>query len=326
MIFTDESKGRKDTRNVSDVPLLMSLSYFELYDYFRFNAKYPTRYIEFCKSAVNSDEVKPTKRWVENIFSNRYMIYVNMLNNLNFDFDFFRRNAALARWNDKGYFNLMGGKSRSTFLISRDYDYLPLKITKADYDRWFNGDRLKADFTTDDVTGLDNFIEPIEHPAFFDIPCDNAPFCFSMQRGIMKFLAQNYAYPLIKNISVLDISRNNGFIARMLSRIVGRMDVMRSSIENEGLFSKLAMLMQTNNLHVVDAYSEKYDVMIMDAETYNLSDAPAKGADIVFLHYAVDDKDKYSAEGFKKLGNGIRNYQQWEFAVKSNIDCAGDEF
>lgn len=322
MIFTDETKNRKDTRNVSDVPLVMSLSYFELYDYFRFNRKYPAKYIEFCKSAVNSEEVKPTERWINNIFENRYMIYVNMLNNLNLDFDFFRRNAPLARWNDKGYFNLMGGKSRSTFLISRDYHYIPLKITKADYDRWFNGEYIKTNFTTDDVTNLDNFIEPIEHPAFFDIPCDNAPFYFALQRGVMKYLAQSYGYPAVKQISVLDVSRNNGFIGRMLSRIVDVTDVMRSSIENEGLFSKLATLLQADRLNVVEGVTKRYNVIIADAETYD--EAKANGADIIFVHYAFDDREKYAAEGFTKLGNGVRNYRQWEFAVKSEIQNAGD--
>ena len=311
MIFTDEAKGdKKDVRNVSDVPLLMSLAYSELYDYFQFNNKYPTKYIEFCKEAVSADEVKPTKRWIENILKNRYMIYMNMLSNLNLDFDFFLRNAPLARWNDKGYFNLMGGKSRSTFLISQNYNYIPLKITREDYNRWYNDIQVTMEFDCDE------FLEPIEHPAFFDIHCDNKLFYFSLQKQVMRLLAENYSYPRVKTLSILDVSKNNGFLARSLSKIIETMDVMQEDIENEQLFFKLSKFFNISKVNVVKKYYKKYDVIIAEDDSYDSYKNIIKDTDAVIVSYPYDKKSKYESYGFKKIGNGIKNYQQWEYAVK----------
>ncbi len=303
MIFTDDRDLQNDLL-WSNVPLFMSIPNSELYDYFRFNAKYPATYIKLCKDAVNSDEVKPTKMWVDNIFQNRYMIYQNMLNRLNFDHDFFIRNAALARWNDKGYFNLMGGKSRSTFLISRDFNYVPLKILKEDYDKWYNDAEFK-NISIDE----DNFLEPIEHPAFFDIQCDNAQFYFLMQRALMKFLAEYYGHPKFKSISILDVSKNNGFIARALSKVVREMDVMKSQIDDENLFFALKNLLSAKNLNTVSDDSKKYDVVITDEDSPKNFDA-----EIIFVSYDFENREKFSS--YKKLGNGIKNYRQYEYAVK----------
>lgn len=198
----------------------------------------------------------------------------------------------------------MGGKSRSTFSISRDFNYVPLKILKEDHDKWYNDAELK-NISIDE----DNFLEPIEHPAFFDIQCDNAQFYFLMQRALMKFLAEYYGHPKFKSISILDVSKNNGFIARALSKVVREMDVMKSQIDDENLFFALKNLLSAKNLNTVSDDSKKYDVVITDEDSPKNFDA-----EIIFVSYDFENREKFSS--YKKLGNGIKNYRQYEYAVK----------
>lgn len=125
----------------------------------------------------------------------------------------------------------------------------------------------------------------------------------------MKFLAEYYGYPKFKSISILDVSKNNGFISRALSKVVREMDVMKSQIDDENLFFALKNLLSAKNLNTVSDDSKKYDVVITDEDSPKNFDA-----EIIFVSYDFENREKFSS--YKKLGNGIKNYRQYEYAVK----------
>ncbi len=181
-------------------------------------------YVDFCcEAAKNAGDIKITERWKQNVVSNRLDVFYHMETAYQLDRDFFLRNAPRAKWNDAGYFNLLGGKHRCTFLAAKGDQYITLQLLKKDYDAWMNPDRaldlnekLNQIFRSRKGKGI------IEHPFFYQYPLDGGTFFYKMWVQICMFLSR-YIYAKQHNfifdgmtafVSVEDM----GYTARNLSR------------------------------------------------------------------------------------------------------------
>lgn len=134
--YTDE--GMRKWGNINILALFTHLQYFR-YLAGNFNASYQDYLNEYCiYTASIKNVIEITQGWKDNVLRNRAMIYEQMNLSLEIDSDFFVRSAAEAVWNDKGYFNLTSGKHRSSFLASRGYRHIPLKISQSDYLKFAN--------------------------------------------------------------------------------------------------------------------------------------------------------------------------------------------
>lgn len=121
------------------------LALFTHIDFFSFlnndKASSPADYLqEYCIYTANLQKtIKITEAWKINVVQNRMQIYEQMKDALDLDPDFFVRNAAEARWNtQKKYFNLISGKHRCAFQAAIGKKYIPLKISKCDYEEFIN--------------------------------------------------------------------------------------------------------------------------------------------------------------------------------------------
>jgi hypothetical protein len=127
------------------------LAFFTHINFFRFlnnqeDAK-PDDYLqEYCVfTAKLQGNIQVTDAWKNNVLENRTQIYEQMKAAMDLDPDFFIRNAAEARWNDsKKYFNLISGKHRATFQAALGKKYIPLKISKEDYDLFLHSNEIKT--------------------------------------------------------------------------------------------------------------------------------------------------------------------------------------
>lgn len=152
-------------------------AYFPHFRFFRFlngsnrSNDFYEDYINFCEfSARSQGDVKITRRWKKNILENRENINNEMNHSLELDSRYLINNAPEAKWNvERKYFNLISGKHRATWYLSKGYNFLPLKIDKEDYDKWkkaYQNDLLLENINRNLLDQLDYFIP---HPFLYKI-------------------------------------------------------------------------------------------------------------------------------------------------------------
>lgn len=170
------------------------LSLFTHLEFFRFlagdEAASPLPYLsEYCVyTAELAGRIKTTDAWKQNVFRNRAQIYREMNLSLQIEAGFFLRNAPEARWNDKGYFNLVSGKHRASFFAAKQYYYIPLRVSEEDYRRFLNPDALeKAKKCIE--TGHSHFLS-IPHPYFYRMRGTVTNWYYGLLSSVMRCLAR----------------------------------------------------------------------------------------------------------------------------------------
>lgn len=94
-------------------------------------------YMNYCiQAAKENDSIQRTKRWMDNVIANRRDIfnrleYGSMLNSR-----FMVQKAPMVKWNPNGYFNLLSGKHRCAYFISKKQFYIPVCMNKEDFFQW----------------------------------------------------------------------------------------------------------------------------------------------------------------------------------------------
>lgn len=147
------------------------LAFFTHINFFRFLNNQcdvgPEDYLEeYCVYTANiKQSIKITDAWKNNVIENRVQIYEQMKEALDLDPDFFVRNAAEAEWNrNKKYFNLISGKHRCAFQAAVGKKYIPLKITKDDYESFLHKSEIDG---TMQLLNKERKEVLIPHPYFY---------------------------------------------------------------------------------------------------------------------------------------------------------------
>ena len=203
------------------------LSYFTHIDFFRFldnreDASIDSYIKEYCEyTAGLQKNCVVTDSWKENVIKNRIQIYEEMCECLNLDFDFFIRNAPEAIWNDeKHIFNLTNGKHRSTFLASKGIKYIPLKVKKTDYDKFYHKEEISK--VNEQLSLIESDIM-IPHPCFYrhDRNADKGEYVFLswFARYYGKKSFYKYGKVMFEQMKIIDWSNDFGYCARFLSRL-----------------------------------------------------------------------------------------------------------
>lgn len=150
------------------------LSFFTHIHFFKFLLgdcnKSPEYYVnEYCEYTA-PEEVKITDGWKKNVIRNRLMILEQMNAANELEPDFFTRNAPTAVWNPKGYFNLTSGKHRAAFFAAKHYKYIPLKISKDDYEQYCTKENAEKLILSINNNKKKYITLPINNPLFYRYP------------------------------------------------------------------------------------------------------------------------------------------------------------
>lgn len=142
---------------------------------------------EFCVHSAPKT-VKITERWKENVIRNRTMIFEQMNIMSEIDSNFFIRNAAEAKWNQRGYFNLTSGKHRASFFATKNYKYMPLKISHEDYNLFLNMEYASSLSTLLSDTPM--LSSPIAHPYFYRFSCLSNEYYYNLISYYTDYIVQ----------------------------------------------------------------------------------------------------------------------------------------
>lgn len=175
---------------------------------------------EYCVYTAKLEKsIRITERWKENVLQNRKNIFDQMELAYEIDRDFFVRNAATAEWNKRGYFNLTSGKHRTTFLAAKHCRFIPLEISKEDYEQFLRLNCVKKIKTylsqKDDMQKI-----AIPHPYFYRDMLQDDLYTHRFVERIFYFLGKQLYLKKGKvdfsNLCVLDANGYDGYMGRYL--------------------------------------------------------------------------------------------------------------
>ncbi len=255
-IYTDIMVG---TRKIwGDLNILNLFTHIEMFEYFsRKEGKSLDNYIkEFCMlSAKMIGDISLTDAWKENIIRNRAQVYEEMNLSMQIDPDFFVRNAVEAVWNEKGYYNLTDGKHRVSFLVSKCFHFIPLRVSKESYDKFLNRDwakKLLKEYGDMKITAS------IPNPLFYRYAYDSKEFYYNLYKEVIneigKELFFEYGFFNFRTCQLTTILNDLGVIGSLFKKNGGNSLIVGVSEERIKILEKL--------MHIDGDLNNKADIRV----------------------------------------------------------------
>lgn len=163
-------------------------------------------FLRLCKRFQNSiDEYSD-----EEFIADRFDLYNELSIQLNFGIERLIESAPDCKWNSKGFFNLLDGMSRTTFLYSRGFQFVPVKIKRNEFNNWVNEAAVESVTTT--LPPMTNW--EIEHPGFIEYPVRYPGVKFKLMTAIEEY----YNKEKWEGKTIIDDTDTDGCIARYFAR------------------------------------------------------------------------------------------------------------
>jgi hypothetical protein len=207
-------------------------------------------------------------RTVEAYLQDRFHLCQMMITEyMNHGLSFFRNAPSTAQWNpQRGYFNIIDGHHRASFLFNNHVHTIPIRIPREDYAYWYNSSVAEKCRGYIEQQHIESTYTPIYHPAFFNIE-------YSAEKGgvlTASALHQFFRGKAVTAMSVLDVNSNLSYFAQIFSRM-GAAHIVSAEPRNE-LFDLAKLLnqlhytdnieMRNDNIEQLDV-QDSYDVIIM---------------------------------------------------------------
>lgn len=189
-----------------------------------------------------------TKMGVDKV-CNREKLVADLNQKLSYGLEFFIEAAPEVTWNNKGYFNLVGGHHRTIFLQHKGYVYYPVKMQKEDYIVWKNRDDLEQLTDYIDKNKIENTYVPVPHPYFINFPHLRENWGPTVLGDVLRYLG-----PIrLNNKKVIDISQYEGYFARVTKRMCAE-DVLFYCVDHTilSLASEIFKLLKIENIRMTD--------------------------------------------------------------------------
>lgn len=181
--------------------------YRNLFQYFENEA-------EDCEEYFNIFEIKKGDIEKERLLRERQSLFQLYKMEFQRGLDFFVETAPLAEWNSRGYFNLVGGHHRTIFLLEQGLTCYPVKMTKDDFAKWCNYNKLDSWKKCVEEDGDEFWDIPIPHPAYRNCIYKRENLKVTLMDKILNY----FELMDVKNLSVLDASQADGYFARVFAR------------------------------------------------------------------------------------------------------------
>ncbi|MBC8486367.1 MAG: hypothetical protein H8D45_10045 [Bacteroidetes bacterium] len=222
----------------------------------------PEDFKTYCDILCRSD------RSVEVYLQDRLLLCQMMQTEyMNHGLSFFRNAPSTAKWNRRrGYFNITDGLHRASFLINNNIYTIPIRISKEDYEFWYNHAVAEKCREHIERQHIESTYTPIYHPEFCSID-------YSAEKGgctTASALYQFFRDKAVNDMSVLDVNSSLSYFAQIFARM-GAVQIV--SVEPRKELFELARLvnqlhytdtieMQNDNVEELDVQNN-YDVVIM---------------------------------------------------------------
>lgn len=300
-VYTDEWK--RQNRVWENHPVIAFEPYRNLFQFFLNGTSYPDKYCKWFQYLFISRGL--TSGYTdEQIIEKRYREFMNMQRELNQGMTFFLEHPAVARWNPKGYFNLMDGHHRTSFLYYSGLTRMPVQITKKDYELWCNKEVAWEVRRFIKEQGRKEFYQPILNPYFFNLHTYREGF----SKSRLHHLLENFNAARFAGKKVLDIGACLGYMGQAFCRMGADVTLIEYDPFHYELTEKVNKLLYTDCRIVTQKFEEyeenvKYDIAIMLT---------------VFYHYFSNEtiRDKF----MDKINKNVSQMIIWESGDKAETE------
>lgn len=141
-----------------DVPMSAYKPFTSLFRYFMFGEGDSELYVRNLRRMNNSFDMEE-----DEFLQSQYLIYLLMEKQYEKGMEALQYAPIEVKWNARGYFNVVDGHHRCTFYYLKGMQYVPVRMTRDDYEIWMNAaavDRVKEIINRN----ADAFCMKISHP------------------------------------------------------------------------------------------------------------------------------------------------------------------
>lgn len=220
-------------------------------------------FVKLCKRFQNSiDEYSD-----EEFLYDRFDLYNELNTQLNFGIGRFIDSAPDCVWNKKGFFNLLDGMSRTTFLYSKGFQFVPVKMKRDEFEFWSN--QIVVDEVAKVLPPMTNW--EIEHPAFIEYPAKNP----GMKRKVMTAIEEYFNSKKWDGTTIIDYTATDGCLARYFAR-QGAMVVRYVEEEELAFEAALSKMFRIeNSINLIQNIERLVDVsfLILSVTRQNIGEA-----------------------------------------------------
>lgn len=300
-VYTDE--WRQQNRIWENHPIIAFEPYRNLFQFFLNGTSYPDKYCKWFQYLYISRGL--TSGYTdEQLIEKRYREFMNMQRELNQGMTFFIEHPAVAKWNPKGYFNLVDGHHRTSFLYYSGLSRIPVQITKEDYELWSNKETALAVKAFIVEQKRDEFYQPILNPYFLKLHTYREGFT----KNRLHHLLEYFSAMRFDGKRVVDIGANLGYMGQAFCRMGADVTLIEPDLLHFELLQKVNELLHIN-CRIIAQKFEEYDEM----EHYDIAILLT-----VFYPYLLDEtiRDKF----IDKLNKNVSQMIIWESGNEADIE------
>lgn len=292
-VYTKEWK--EQNREWENHPIACFVPYRNLFQFFMRGDQLPTEYCRWWQRLFTSRGMV-SGMTDEELIEKRFREFMIMQNELNSGMEFFVNHPAIGKWNPKGYFNLLDGHHRTSFLYYSGLRKIPVQIPRKDYDCWCNMNVATAVHAIVKKQERFEFYQPILHPYFLTLHPYRENYAKSRLHHILEYLG----HTRLTGKSVLDIGACLGYFGQMFARMGADVTMIEHDVIHYELLNELNKL-----LHI------KCEAIMLPFEDYESE----KEFDIAFMltvFYPYLEDDDIKMKFLYKINKYVKSILIWE--------------
>lgn len=282
----------------ADVPIAAYYPYMQLFYFLKGKKVNSEQYLD--EYGKNSCHYKNNFTDAD-IIKQRSELYLVYKRELNEGMDFFKSSAPVARYNLRGYFNLLEGQHRCVFLIQEQFSYIPIRISITDYTIWKSKNNAKILMDYLKLVNVNELIMPLENPYFKKI---NSRFQLIGSESLIclqEFLGSN----MMKNCSVLEFTDFQGYYSRNAVRMNAE-SIHLCELGPSSITDSILKLFHMNKLISRVSYQEvikkTYDIVVLsdtvyskinDKERNSLNEHLMTMVNKYLFYFSFENQDRY---------------------------------
>lgn len=248
-------------------------------------------YLNHCAATIANSQkrygegggkIKDTPAWRNSILSNRRTVFAQMNESLEVRFNFFIENAPICMLDDKDRVVMKSSKHRVAFFIVKKRKFIPVRLPRQDYEKLLRiseVDELKACL---EKRGVHYAEVPINHPYFYEFPCDRDNFfelfAYPSMREISRAIGGEKP---TESVAVCDALGLQGAMSRYLSRAGFAARTVLKNEEEADLCKRLDALMNVRGIKYVSCIAPA-DILFMEYDPQTNAVIPG-GVQLLFI-------------------------------------------
>lgn len=306
LLFVNTKNGAawQNINIVTTFPGIFLYEYFEGKSDLVFEQLYDLYINQFSKGIVKEIGILADDSWGNITIQGRQEVYNEMNVKFSVDANFFIRNCPKGKYNirDKRIEVVSSGKNRISFLLAKGVNFIPLKLSQEDYERYLNINKANIIINYLNKNKIRKTKTLIEHPYFYDFPAMANNYLDMFVIPSIRFIAMKIHEKTgefgFSQYKIYDALEDDGLVYRFLKRMgfdIGRPKALVSDFEE--MLNELFYLSQSS-----DVIEKEYFSIFLDSIT--LKQFVEKLTDIVYYCFLctwdTEDEEILRKHGFYK--------------------------